>query len=175
MVELYSMMWIVGAFTAVIGFLRGWNQEILVTAATLLMAFVLFQFDSLVRGTLLAGISRDQVFLLQAGIFLVVVYMAYKQRFDFGIPRAREGIQSGILGGIVGFINGYLIMGTLWYFLDINEYPLAPLITAPGPNSPSAQSLSSIPLVVLSGGITGSGDFLVLVVIGLFFLVIMSN
>jgi hypothetical protein len=169
------MMWIVGAFTAVIGFLRGWNQEIIVAAAAVLAAFVIFQFDSLIRGTLLAAVPHDQVFLLQAAAFLLVVYLAYKQRFDFGVPREREGIQSGILGALVGFVNGYLIMGTLWYFLDINEYPLAPLITAPGPNSPSAQSLSSIPLVILSGGVTGSGDFLVIVVIALFLLVLLSS
>lgn len=175
MVELYSMMWIVGAFTALIGFLRGWNQEILVTAAVVLAAFVLFQFDSLLRGTLLAAFPRDQVFLIQAGLFMTVVYLAYKQKFDFGVPREREGIQSGILGGIVGFINGYLIMGMLWYYLDINEYPLAPLITAPLPNSPSAQALSAMPLVVLSGGVTGTGDFLALVVIGLFLLIILAN
>jgi len=32
-----------------------------------------------------------------------------------------------------------------------------------------------MPLVILSGGVTGSGDFLVLIVIALFFLVIMSG
>lgn len=175
MVELYSMMWIVGAFTALLGFMRGWNQEILVTFAAVMASFLLFQVDSLLRGTLLSVFHRDQVFIIQAGLFLIVVYMAYKQRFDFGIPRHREGLQSGILGAIMGFVNGYLIMGMLWYYLDINEYPLSPLITAPSPNSPSAQALSSIPIVVFSGGVTGSGDFLALIVIGLFLLIIFAS
>jgi hypothetical protein len=70
-------------------------------------------------------------------------------------------------------MNRYLIAGTLWYFLDINEYPLAPLVIAPGPGSPSERALDLLPLVILSGGVNGGGDFLAIAVIGLFFVVLL--
>ncbi len=183
MIELYSLMWVIATFTAVIGFLRGWNREIVVTAGAVLAMFLLFQFDSLLRGVLLLNLPRDQTFFIQAGIFLLVIYAAYQgnvadnsgRRDRDRDRRPRENnLQSGILGGLVGFLNGYLIMGALWYFLDINEYPLAPLITAPAPGSPSAQNIGSIPLVILSGGVGGTGDFLLIIVIALLLLVIVS-
>jgi hypothetical protein len=172
MIELYSLMWVIAAFAAVIGYLRGWNREIVVTAGCVLAMFLLFQFDSLIRGTLLASAPREQTFFIQAGIFLLIVYASYQGR-GF-TARARTGNISGLLGALVGFFNGYLIGGTLWYFLDINEYPLNPLITAPALNSPTAQSLATIPLVVLSGGVGGNGDFLAIIVIGLLLLVVLS-
>jgi hypothetical protein len=180
MIELYSMMWVIATFASVIGFLRGWNKEVVVTAGAVLGMFMLFQFDSLLRGVLLNSLARDQVFFIQAGLFMLIVYGAYQTRMAGVGERGRaargqeSGMQSGLLGGIVGFLNGYLIMGTLWYFLDINEYPLAPMILAPGPNSPSAQNVGTIPMVILSGGVTGNGDFLVVIVIVLLLLVIMS-
>lgn len=180
MIELYSMMWVIATFAAVLGFLRGWNKEVVVTAGAVLGMFMLFQFDSLLRGVVLSSLPRDQVFFIQAGLFLLVIYASYQTRVAGFGERERgtgwrdSGFQSGILGGIVGFLNGYLIMGTLWYFLDINEYPLAPTILAPGPNSPSAQNISTMPMIILSGGVSGNGDFLAIIVIALFLLVIVS-
>lgn len=173
MIELYSLMWVIAAFTAILGFQRGWNREVIVTTGCVLGMFLLFQLDALLRGTLLASTSREQTFFIQAGIFLLIVYAAYQNPLgDNG--NDERGNTSNILGGIMGFVNGYLIGGSLWYFLDINEYPLAPLIIAPSLNSPSAISLQTMPMVVLSGGVGGNGDFLIIAVIGLLLLVILS-
>jgi hypothetical protein len=175
MIQLYSLMWVIAVFAAVIGFLRGWNREVIVTAGVVLAMFMLFQFDSLIRGTVLVGLGRDQVFFIQAGLFMLIVYFAYRTRsFSDNPARSRPGMQESILGAFVGFANGYLIGGMLWYFLDINEYPFPNLFTAPPPGSPSVQALSTIPMVVASGGVTGTGDFLAVVVIGLFLLVILA-
>jgi hypothetical protein len=59
----------------------------------------------------------------------------------------------------------------LWYFLDINEYPLAPLVIAPAPGSPSDQARDLIPLVILGGGTNGTGDFLAIAVVVLILIV----
>ncbi len=170
MIQLYSLMWILAAFGAFIGFLRGWNREVVATAGILLGSFALFQFDALIRGTVLLGFPREQAFIIQIGIFFMIVYVAYKNTlFEPATPRNKvkdQNIQDGILGGLVGAVNGYLIGGAVWYFLDISEYPFAPFIIAPAPNSPSAEAINAIPLVIMSGGPAGSGDlFLVGVVI----------
>jgi hypothetical protein len=171
MVQLYSLMWILAVFFAIIGFMRGWNREVVATAGILLGMFALFQFDSLLRGIILLTFPREQAFVIQIGIFLVIVFFAYQNR-AFIAGRRTENFQSGLLGGLVGFFNGYLIGGTLWYFVDINEYPFAPYILSPEPNSPSAQYLGTIPLVIMSGGVGGSGDLLVVAVIVLILLVL---
>ena len=99
-------------------------------------------------------------------IFLIVVFFAYTN--ESFVPEKRDddqGFQTSLLGTLIGFVNGYLIGGTIWYFLDINEYPLAPYVMSPVADSPAAESLSSIPLVILSGGLSGSGDTLMVGVI----------
>jgi hypothetical protein len=173
MIQLSALMWTMALFFAIIGFLRGWSKEIVSTAGIILGLFALFQFDTLIRGTILANVPRDQVFLVQGGVFIVVVYFAYQTRaLTEGRREGRDSLQESVLGGLLGFVNGYLIWGSLWYFMDINEYPLAPHITAPAPGSPSDQTLNLLPLVVLGGGPNGSGDLLAIAVIVLFLIVL---
>lgn len=174
MIQLYSLMWILGVFFAVLGFLRGWNRDLVATAGILLGMFALFQFDFFIRGVLLALFTRNQAFLIQSSVFLILVFYAYQSR---SVPvderGGNENLQSGLLGALVGFFNGYLVGGTLWYFLDINEYPFAPFIVAPGPNSPSAQAINAMPLVLLSGGASGSGEFIAIAVVVLLLILLL--
>lgn len=177
MIQLSAVMWTMAVFFAMIGFLRGWNREIVAMAGIILALFTLFQFDSLIRGTLLANVGRDQVFIVQVLIFIGIVFISYQTRAvtPEDAQRRREGrdsLQESVLGAIIGFINGYLIWGSLWYFMDINEYPLAPYITAPAPGSPSDQVREILPLVLLAGGPGGSGDMLAVAIIVLFIVVL---
>jgi hypothetical protein len=178
MIQMSTMLWIMAIFFAIIGFLRGWTKELISTAGIILGLFALFQFDTLLRGTLLANVPRDQTFFVQSGIFIVIVYFAYQTRGFIGggearrAQQGRDSVQESLLGGLVGFLNGYLIWGSLWYFLDINEYPLAPSIIAPAPGSLSDQARGLLPLVILGGGVGGNGDLLAIAVIVLFLIVL---
>ena len=69
---------------------------------------------------------------------------------------------------MLGALNGYLIWGTVWYFLDINDYPLSPLIIAPDPGSISAQNIGALPLALIGGAAGGSTEILTIVVILIF-------
>jgi hypothetical protein len=173
MIQLSGVLWTMAIFFSIIGFLRGWNREVISTAGIILGLFGLFHFDSLLRGTLLLNVSRDQVFLVQSIIFIVIVFFAYQTRqFGGGGGQGRDKLQSSVLGALLGALNGYLIWGTIWYFMDINEYPLAPLVIAPAPGSPSDQARELLPLVILGGGPAGNGDFLAIALIILFVLVL---
>jgi hypothetical protein len=175
MIQLYSLMWILAAYCGVLGFLRGWNREVIATAGIALSMFILFQLDPLLRGTALLFLERDQAALLQIVIFLIIVFMAYRNRSLARDPRRSnrdDRITAGILGGILGVVNGYLIGGALWYFIDINEYPFYPMVMMPTAGSPSAEAIQAIPLVIMSGGASGTGDALILVVVVLFVLVL---
>lgn len=178
MIQLVGVMWMMAIFFAILGFMRGINKEVISMSGIILALFALFQFDQYIRGTLsAANVSGTQIFLLQSAIFITVVFFAYQTR-ALGIAAGsggndgRDNLQASILGGILGFINGYLIWGSLWYFMDINQYPLAPYVVAPSPGSPSAQALNILPLVILGGGPGGSGDLLAIAVIILFLIVL---
>lgn len=173
MIQLSAVLIVMSLFFGVIGFLRGWNKELIAMAGIILGLFALFQFDNLLRGTILRGVALDQVFLIQAGIFIAIAFFAYQTRALGGSERReRTSLQESVLGGLVGMVNGYLIWGSIWYFMDINRYPLAPSVVAPAPGSPSEQALEWLPLVVLGGGVNGSGDLLAVAVIVLFLFVL---
>ena len=181
MIQLSTMMVVLALFFAVSGYLRGSTKELIATAGIILGLFALFQFDTLIRGTILRNVSRDQVFIVQALIFIAIVFFAYQTRALFGeeggggrrgAREGRDSLQDGVIGALLGFLNGYLIWGSLWYFMDINEYPLAPYIIAPAIGSPSDQARNLLPLVILGGGPSGTGDLLAVAVIVLFLLVL---
>jgi Colicin V production protein len=176
-VSFYSMLWICAVFFAVIGVIRGLRREIVSLGGIILATFALYQFDSILRGVLLASVSRNEAAFVQIGLFLVVVYFAYQTRSFGSIEDGRDGprsarLQDAVMGGLLGALNGYLMWGAIWYFLDINDYPFSSLISAPAPGSISAQSLNAIPLVLIGGATGGSGQFLTILVILLFLAVL---
>ena len=45
--------------------------------------------------------------------------------------KVRGAITDSLLGGIIGAVNGYLIFGSLWYFLDEIHYPFYSIMVPP--------------------------------------------
>lgn len=186
MMQLATFMWFLGACFAVVGFLRswdekrGWNEELFATAGIVLTTFAFFQIDGFLRGTLFLLMSASQIFYVQFFAFVAAVIWIYNYTEHHSpINRSRgntkqHDYQSGFLGSLVGFANGYLIGGSIWYFLDINEYPLDRFVFAPAANSPSAQAIETIPLVFLGGGVNGTGDVLAVGVLVMIFVVLFT-
>lgn len=179
MVELWLIVILIAAFFAYVGFRRGLIKEVISMSGIVLGLFALHQFDTLMRQVLLIGLPREHQFYAQMALFLGIVFFAYQTRALVGADasRARGGdgrdaLQSNVLGGIVGFINGYLVSGSIWYFLDIGNYPLAPYIVNPPAGSASAEAIRNLPLYILAGGPDGPGDLLALMVIVLFVIVL---
>jgi len=174
MIEISTFMWMLGIFFAIIGFLRGWQREFTATAGIILATFALFQFDAFLR-TVFFGFDSQQLFLVQFVVFTFIVFLVYQaKRIGGGGLRNDDDIQDGLIGSLAGAINGYLIGGAIWYFLDINEYPFEEFVTAPAPGSITAQSLGFMPMVLLGGGADGSGAALSIGVLILVFLVLLT-
>ena len=68
-------------------------------------------------------------------------------------------------------VNGYLLIGSLWWYMDNLEYPLSPHILPAEPGSASAEMVSALPL---SWMLSGDGNVLSLLMIGLFIFVIVA-
>lgn len=185
MVELSLLIWIMSFFFAYIGFNRGWTKEVISTSGIVLGLFALHQFDQILRTVLLVGLQPGEKFYAQTAIFLAIVFFSYQTRAIVGgdAQRTRAGaegrdaVQTQVLGAIVGFLNGYLISGSVWYFLHINRisdtvYALEPFVTAPLAGTANAAAVQNLPLFILAGGPGGPGDLLALTVILLFVLVL---
>jgi uncharacterized membrane protein required for colicin V production len=182
-IELNILIWALAIFFGYLGWNRGWTKEIISTAGIVLALFALFQFDNVLRGQILVAFPNDQKFAIQTILFLTVCFFAYQTRAlvgnDAGRARGdsgRDPLQTKALGAIVGFLNGYMIGGTIWYFLDINrlpsgQYPLDPFVIAPIVGTASAQAIPNLPLYLLTQN-GANGDLLSLIVVALFIMVL---
>jgi lysylphosphatidylglycerol synthetase-like protein (DUF2156 family) len=137
MVSLVVLFWIFVVIFGIIGAMRGWAKELLVSFAVVLAIFfitVLELFVPFIRDVLAIGTGAP-LFWIRTGILLVLVLFGYQTP---NIPKlagtnrfARERLQDILLGIFLGMVNGYLVMGSIWYFLHAAGYPFPTVITAP--------------------------------------------
>ena len=166
MIELAAVFWIFVMLFGIIGLMRGWTKEILVTASIILALFILeelgnYVFDVMVPGDM-AQIAADpdaplrRLVMLRAAILLLVTFFGYQGPLVVHFATRRtlrpgETLQESLLGLMIGGVNGYLVVGTLWYWLQIHNYPFS-WVTAPGVEALSFQYLRFLPLQWMSQG-----------------------
>ncbi len=150
MLSLTFVFWLFVVIFAVIGAMRGWAKELLVTFAAILAIFIITvmeRFVPFIRDAL-GGTPR---FWLRAGIIIALIFFGYQTpnitRFASGNRFARERLQDTLLGLFLGAVNGYLIIGSIWFFMHEANYPF-PYITAPDPNTPMGEAaIKLLPLL----------------------------
>jgi hypothetical protein len=119
------------------GTIRSLRKELGTTTTLLVCLIVLSRWgDKILRGIdLPLGLVADvSIFqgryspLIQSsiyeGILLGTAFLSY--RFDILAFRWPDmgGLLGALLGLLVGLVNGYLIVGGIWYYLDKFDYPL---------------------------------------------------
>ncbi len=125
MISLTFFFWMLVLLFGLIGMMRGWAKELMVVFSLILT----LAFNVLLRRYMpvLSELPDDSVslFWVRSIILIVLVFFGYQ---SVGIARfsakaTREKLQDSILGFMFGLINGYLIAGTLWFYLDQAAYP----------------------------------------------------
>jgi uncharacterized membrane protein required for colicin V production len=116
--------------------MRGWAKELLVVFSVILaLAFnrLLERYVPVVNTLPTDG---QALFWIRTIIVVVLVFFGYQ---TVALPRfagkaAREKLQDSLLGFVLGALNGYLVIGTLWFYLDQAQYPFS-YIEAPLPTT----------------------------------------
>lgn len=127
----------------IIGAMRGWAKELLVTFSVILGIFIINVLERYVPAIYqtIAGEGTAQ-FWLRALIVIILVFFGYQtpniQRLA-GNRFVREKFQDSLLGFFLGAFNGYLIAGTLWLFMHNAGYPF-PYITPPIAGTPQGDA-----------------------------------
>jgi uncharacterized membrane protein required for colicin V production len=141
----------------IIGGLRGWAKELLVSFSVILARFVemvMVNHVPIINTSLqnLAATDPKTWLYARSTLFIVTVSFGYATTVISAIlsSRARkEKLQDTLLGFFLGAINGFLIIGMLWGFLHVKGYDLWG-ITAP--TTPQAQGIIPyLPLEWLEG------------------------
>src|SRR4030043_964967 len=130
---------------AAIGAMRGWAKEMMVTASAILALFIITVLGTYVKGlsqTFAEPGSTGQ-FWMRTTIILLLTFFGYQTP---NLPKlggerfARERFQDSLLGIFLGALNGYLIIGSIWYFLAEANYQAVSYIIPPDPNSIPGQA-----------------------------------
>jgi uncharacterized membrane protein required for colicin V production len=138
---------------ALIGAIRGWAKELLVTFSVFMALFcinVLENQVSPIKSYLANNPITNQVWLRMI-VLTAVVFFGYQTP---NFPRIsehdrfmREHFQDAILGALLGGFNGFLIFGSVWYFLHAANYPFT-IIIPPIAGTPAGEAaLKLIPLL----------------------------
>jgi hypothetical protein len=134
MINLIYVFWMYVILFAVIGMLRGWAKELLVSFAvivTLTLNFMLHRFMPVVKEL---PDNHPSLFWIRIAVLAALVYFGYQTVISMARLQAgarRERLQDSLFGAVMGGINGYLIAGTVWYYIDRAGYPFPNIIIPP--------------------------------------------
>lgn len=126
MVPLNIVLWVLILIFGLMGALRGWGKEVLVlfsVIVALAMRLIFSQYVPFVKD-LLDRPPIEQFYIYSILIILMAVagYAGPVISARLAGKAAREKLQDFLLGFIIGALNGYLIVGSIWYFLHVANY-----------------------------------------------------
>jgi len=126
MISLSVLFWIFVILFALIGAMRGWAKEILVTSGVIVAIFVITILETFVP-FIRDSLTPTTRFWVRIAILGGMTFFGYQGP---NIPRLVESgkfikdkFQDILLGIFLGAVNGYLIFGTAWFYLDAAAYP----------------------------------------------------
>lgn len=127
MIPLNTFFWMVVLMFGLIGALRGWVRELLVTLAIIsayFLRWLAWNIIPFVKDYLHGRSALDQFYIFSA-LFVIMALFGYAgpvmSPYLAGKAR-REKIQDLLLGFIIGAANGYLLAGTIWGFMHAAGY-----------------------------------------------------
>jgi hypothetical protein len=134
MMSIVYIFWMYVILFAIVGGMRGWAKELLV-AFSVILALAL---NHVIRRyiPLAANLAEtdETLFWVRTFVLLVLVFFGYQTviSIDRLAARAtRERLQDTLFGVILGGFNGYLIAGTILYYMHVADYPFENVITRP--------------------------------------------
>ena len=158
MVMIQAVFWVFVVFFALIGAMRGWAKETVAAAGVILALFAIDLLGPTLEGFFPETATQAQRFGIKTVIFLVIVFFSYQGPTLAAAAtggklaaKARAKLQDTLLGVVIGTLNGYLIAGTVWFFLQEHGYPFPTLIqTPPGGWESILFAQKYLPLIVLT-------------------------
>lgn len=138
MISIGLFFWFMVGFFALIGYLRGWQREVIALSGLVASIALLSQFgDDLARLVGAFVTIRDvdidpQQALMRQRFWIQAVFHALVAFFSYQVvarlanqatggrlsERIRANLEKQILGAFIGALNGYLFIGGLWGFLE---------------------------------------------------------
>ncbi len=138
MMSVAAVFWMFVLFFGIVGGMRGWAKEILVIFAMILALFIDTLLKTYVQGFDIALASQGALsrFVVRGVFFMVLAFFGYESPAlsnIIGARARREKFQDIMLGAVLGAINGYLIFGTIWFYMHDAGYPVPQVVSPADP------------------------------------------
>ena len=129
MLSLPVVFWMQLLLFGLIGSLRGWAREMLVLCGLILALFLNSVIVQFVPGAaeLLSSQTPVAQFSVRAMFLCGLAFFGYQTptlSAAIAEKTRREKLEDMLLGFFLGLLNGYLLAGALWYYLDATGYPI---------------------------------------------------
>jgi len=126
MMPLSTVLWGFVLVFGLMGALRGWAKEILVLfsiVVALSIRLIFSQYVPFIKDVLnRPPIEQFYIYTVLVIFMAVAGYAGPVVSARLAGKAMREKLQDILLGFMVGAFNGYLIVGTIWYFLHNANY-----------------------------------------------------
>jgi len=134
MMSIVYLFWLFVILFGVVGLMRGWAKELLVAFSVILalgLNHVLRRYIPIAQNL---PETDESLFWVRTIILLVLVYFGYQTVVSIShlaSKAARERLQDSLFGAIMGALNGYLIVGTILFYMHVADYPFPEIISKP--------------------------------------------
>lgn len=120
---------------ALVGLVRGFLRELGVTTVMIFLLFFLSRFEPYLDTGLVKAMDLGSRFLpvedhdlakcwLFVSVIVSMAFISYQgETLAFG-GEPPHGYQGVLLGLVTGTLNGYLIAGSIWFYMDKFTYPI---------------------------------------------------
>lgn len=134
MMSIVYVFWMYVVLFAFIGWMRGWAKELLVAFSVILALALNHVIRRYVPLAANLPESDATLFWVRVIILLVLVYFGYQTVISIPHLAAKgrtEKLQDTLFGAFLGGLNGYLVAGSILYYIHIADYAVQKVITKP--------------------------------------------
>ncbi len=134
MMSILYVFWSYVIVFAVIGLMRGWAKELLVAFSVILALALNFLVKAYIPVVKDLPDESIELFWIRSITLVALVYFGYQTVAvvpHLASKATRERLQDALFGFFLGALNGYLIAGTILFYLDQAHYPYPNIVSAP--------------------------------------------
>jgi hypothetical protein len=134
MMSIIYVFWMYVLLFAVIGGMRGWAKELLVGFSVILSLALNHVIRKYIPLAANLPETDASLFWVRTIILLVLVYFGYQTVISIQHLAARarsERLQDTLFGAFLGGVNGYLVAGSVLYYIHIADYAFQQVILKP--------------------------------------------
>ena len=173
MMSIVYVLWMYVVLFGVIGAMRGWAKELLVTFSVILALAVNHVLVTYVPIAKDMPDSDMNLFWVRTIVVAVLVFFGYQTVVSIqhlASRAVRERFQDTLIGLFLGGMNGYLISGSILYYMYLADYPFEQVISRP--NTPELIDAVNQMMLYMPPRFLGDPGIYIAIIIAFIFVIV---